>query len=286
MKVEVVNITPALAREWLKTNTQNRTLYRTTVNGIKAALERGEYIQTHQGIAFDTDGVLMDGQHRLTAISELHDGAAFPMLVATGLPRAAFLVTDIGKKRTQADVLEEDRRIVEVARLIALMCDTRKGSITPQQLVPILDRIRSPHDALLAFAPRNIKTWSAAPVRTAAVVSALHGVDFDFIKAMYRSLVMMDYGVIPQSGLALVKSVTNGSARPSDAVDFFARCMIVFEPKNVHVTKIQLKDNSKAVGYVRSLFAESAEKKKATTSAAKGVIEFDFNRFLTETGAR
>jgi len=35
--------------------------------GFAEAMRRGEWMVTHQGIAFDTQGVLVDGQHRLAA---------------------------------------------------------------------------------------------------------------------------------------------------------------------------------------------------------------------------
>lgn len=42
MKVEIVNITPAMASEWLKLNITNRRLRRSVVDGIKSALVRGD----------------------------------------------------------------------------------------------------------------------------------------------------------------------------------------------------------------------------------------------------
>jgi hypothetical protein len=290
MKAEIVNVTPAKALEWLKFNTDNRPLRRTVVNGLKMALQRGEYVQTHQGIAFGVDGALLDGQHRLTAISELRDGV-FPMLVAWGVPNDAFKVMDIGIKRSAADSLKEDRRLVEVARLIAVICDTKRTTVTPTQLLPIIDRIQHTHESLVAFAPRSIRTWSAASVRTAAVVSVLTRVDFDYVKTIYRSLVMCDYAAMPSVGHALVKAVNNGGARASDVLDMVARCMVVFDPKNAQLTKIQIKDNSKAVGIIRARFADITflpeesylDKKKAPNeSGANGVLQANYSRLARQ----
>jgi hypothetical protein len=64
----VVTITPARAAELLAANSTNRPLSRAVVHGFAEAMRRGEWMVTHQGIAFDVHGVLVDGQHRLAAI--------------------------------------------------------------------------------------------------------------------------------------------------------------------------------------------------------------------------
>jgi hypothetical protein len=92
-----------LAAEWLKKNTLNRPLSRQTVTQLARAIERGEWKLTHQGIAFDEEGRLVDGQHRLEAVVKA--GIAVDMLVAHGVARTAFTVMDTGRKRTGRDAL-------------------------------------------------------------------------------------------------------------------------------------------------------------------------------------
>ncbi|HEY5050458.1 MAG TPA: hypothetical protein VII50_06125, partial [Acidothermaceae bacterium] len=70
MRSKVQTITPAKAAEWLEANTTNRPVSRTVVRSFAEAMKRGEWIVTHQGIAFDVSGVLIDGQHRLAAVVE------------------------------------------------------------------------------------------------------------------------------------------------------------------------------------------------------------------------
>lgn len=282
MKSEIVNVTPQMASDWLQRNTDNRPLYRTVVNGIKAAMLRGEYMQTHQGIAFDENGILMDGQHRLTAISELSDGS-FPMLVTWGIPREAFKVMDIGLKRSAADALREDRRLVEAARLIAAIGFNKRGSITPTQLIPIINRIRPHHDALTLFCGSRSKVWSSAPIRAAAVVSIIRGADADYVKSMYRALVLYEATAMTTVVGALAKSISNGSVRATDFYDLFSRCLVAFDPRNAALSKIQIKDHAKYIALVRAIFRIELTQnedhpppddpnKKAASEAAKGVI--------------
>jgi hypothetical protein len=103
MRSRVQTITPARAAQWLEANTTNRPLSRPVVRSFAEAMRRGEWLVTHQGIAFDVNGVLVDGQHRLAAIIE----ADLPveLTVFSEVAEGTFDVLDIGKRRTAADVL-------------------------------------------------------------------------------------------------------------------------------------------------------------------------------------
>jgi hypothetical protein len=103
MRSRVSTITPVKAAEMLAANTANRPLSRSTVRAFAEAMRRGDWLVTHQGIAFDTAGVLVDGQHRLAAIVE----ADLPVEVTvfTDVEPDTFDVLDTGKKRNAADVL-------------------------------------------------------------------------------------------------------------------------------------------------------------------------------------
>lgn len=66
-----IRITPEMAAKWLEeTNLQNRRLNEAKVKRFAEDIRSGNWSLTHQGIAFDTNGVLIDGQHRLWAIVE------------------------------------------------------------------------------------------------------------------------------------------------------------------------------------------------------------------------
>jgi hypothetical protein len=100
---KIVTVTPELAAEWLAKNTQNRPLSRGSVTALAQAIERGEWQVSHQGIAFNQDDVLIDGQHRLAAIVKA--GIAVEMMVTWNAPNSSFTVLDMGRKRTGRDVL-------------------------------------------------------------------------------------------------------------------------------------------------------------------------------------
>ncbi|MFC6706550.1 hypothetical protein [Flexivirga alba] len=103
MRTKTQTITPVKAAALLESNTSNRPLSRATVRVFAEAMKRGEWKTTHQGIAVDTNGLLVDGQHRLAAIIE----ADLPvkLTVFTEVSPDSFDVLDTGKKRNAADVL-------------------------------------------------------------------------------------------------------------------------------------------------------------------------------------
>ena len=67
---QVLEITPAKATYWLDANEGNRRLDWNYIAQLARDIKAGQFACTHQGIAFDTQGRLIDGQHRLWAIIE------------------------------------------------------------------------------------------------------------------------------------------------------------------------------------------------------------------------
>ena len=291
MKAEIINVTPQQAADWLARNTNNRPLRRSVVDGLKSAFLRGEYIQTHQGIAFAVGGELLDGQHRLTAISELRDGS-YPMVVTTDVPANAFQVMDIGVKRTAADALRlDDRRLVEAARLIATICQSNKSAVTPTMLLPIIDAIHKSHDSLMSFCSTAARTWSSAPVRLSAVMVISNGANSDYVRMLYRSLVLGDFDSMPKVVQSLYRAAVNGTVRAADHADMISRCMSAFDVRKASNGKLQVRDSSEALAEVRRLFGhlivreveQVAEKKKApsravTRAGAQDVLPLHSNR--------
>jgi len=118
MRSKVQSITPKKAAEYLEVNTANRPLSQSTVKGFAEAMSRGDWMVTHQGIAFSSTGVLVDGQHRLAAVVE----ADIPveMTVFTDVNDATFDVLDTGKRRNAADVLalEGEKSVTMLAAMV------------------------------------------------------------------------------------------------------------------------------------------------------------------------
>lgn len=102
--IEIVQVTPEIAEEWLRTNTHNRNLRQHHVAALARDMAAGDWQWNGEAIKFSADNVLLDGQHRLTAIAA--SGATIPMLVIRNVRRSAQATMDAGSSRTAGDALK------------------------------------------------------------------------------------------------------------------------------------------------------------------------------------
>lgn len=93
-------ITPAIARDWLtyRSFDGNRKTDDEWAMSLAVIMDAGGWFEdSHQGLAFDEQGKILDGQHRLRAI-EL-SGKSIKFWVFPDVPRATFAGMDSGKVR-------------------------------------------------------------------------------------------------------------------------------------------------------------------------------------------
>lgn len=100
-----VQITPNMAKAWLENNKLNRPVNWTVVERYKRDMVAGLWKFTPASIGFDTDGNMIDGQHRLHAISQLPDDHSITMNVTHGLEPEAKFYIDQGRRRTPGNQL-------------------------------------------------------------------------------------------------------------------------------------------------------------------------------------
>jgi hypothetical protein len=95
-------ITPEIATKYLGRNFErNRNLKKTWVFRLEKTMRDGEFYTTHQGIAFDEEGNLVDGQNRLQAIA--NSGVSVWVWVIRGINHKAVRAFDRGLNRTITD---------------------------------------------------------------------------------------------------------------------------------------------------------------------------------------
>lgn len=105
MDIRVVNITPEMAKKWLEHgNNKNRKMSKPKVAALAKEMRSGNWKLTHQGIAFDSTGRLLDGQHRLQAIIDAK--ATVEIVVSKGMDPSSMLAVDLGVRRRRADYFE------------------------------------------------------------------------------------------------------------------------------------------------------------------------------------
>lgn len=104
MRTVIETITPEMAAAYLLRNKSNRKLSKPHVDSICRAILAGQFELTHQGIAFDERGNLIDGQHRLQAI--VKSGMPVKMSVTYGVCSDSKMSIDAQMRpRSYADAL-------------------------------------------------------------------------------------------------------------------------------------------------------------------------------------
>ena len=114
----LVEVTPTLAKEWLRSTQGQRDISPAFVKSYKKDILSGNFETTHQAIALNMYGILIDGQHRLTAIVE--SGVSVWMYVATYQDgrTALHLPIDTGKPRSFADVNQIPHNLVSIVNQV------------------------------------------------------------------------------------------------------------------------------------------------------------------------
>lgn len=104
----IIYIDPPMARRVLDRNTRNRPLSELHVQRLQDEMQTGRWQYNGEAIKWSTENVILDGQHRLTALSRLDDSVSIPFLVVRGLPAASQNTMDQGRTRTAGDQLNID----------------------------------------------------------------------------------------------------------------------------------------------------------------------------------
>ncbi len=258
----VETITPDMALSYLSCNQGNRPVRVNQVKSLADAIKRGEWRLTHQGIAFSSNGRLLDGQHRLSAIVEA--GVPVRSLVSRGLDDETFMSIDIGNRRSHADVLRTDQKLVEVANLCNYIL-TNSPRSTPDQVARFLPIVEEPHTFLIDGNKSTTRIISSAGFRLAAVLSMEDGSPREYVRGMYHSLLTMDIESLPPVGRSLVAQIAResfggrGSGRAT-SLAALSRGMVVFDRSKRDLSRVMVKDSATAMAWARELLAEMLAK--------------------------
>jgi len=97
-------ITPEIAEEiLLNKNTANRNIDKRLVSSLTKEMQKEHWLINGDTIRFDSEGVLRNGQHTLSAI--VNSGIAQGCIVLRGLSPDTFSTMDSGRKRSASDIL-------------------------------------------------------------------------------------------------------------------------------------------------------------------------------------
>ena len=247
-------VTPEMAKGYLLKNTDNRNKRGWWVSGLANMIKRGEWIPTHQGVAFSKSGKLLDGQHRLEAIIEAN--ISVQMLVVTNVRDDAYKVLDNGIKRTMADLTGMHMRTAEVCRVLARLAYGGDTVNSADQILEIYNTgAGEVHDNLVEYCGKGIAVLSSAPIRTVATCMILDGHNQQYIKNVYSNLCNQKFNELPNIAHAFIRQVTEKRATVGDRQDLMARALKVFDSSIKDTTRLVVSDSdaTAAVAYCRNV---------------------------------
>lgn len=102
--VQVVEVTPEMANDFLSKNDNNRPFSKSLAKKYARQMQNNEWFVTGQGISLAPDGSVLDGQHRLHAVLEYKHPVR--MTIAYNCDKDSFTVLDTGRGRNATDVLK------------------------------------------------------------------------------------------------------------------------------------------------------------------------------------
>lgn len=106
IEVTTMDLTPDDARDFLNSVVRNRKINQTTVNKYRNDMLAHRWAFAGDPIRFNTEMNMIDGSHRMTALSLCPPGMKIPFVVMTGLPDDSQFVMDQGRIRNAGQQLQ------------------------------------------------------------------------------------------------------------------------------------------------------------------------------------
>lgn len=155
-KMEIVQLTPSLAKAMLDVNPSNRSVKKAKLVQYSSDMAAGKWSLNGEPIIVSKDGKLNDGQHRCLAVIDAN--ATVPVTIVFGIDRETRLTVDQGGARTAGDFLgmegvQNSALVAAIARMaLAYERNGGQGLGSSQNLSNTEVRDRVYADAALAEA--------------------------------------------------------------------------------------------------------------------------------------
>ena len=189
-------ITPEMAADMLTRNKGNRTLRRGVARLYAAQMTAGHWRETHEAIAVDAGGNLVDGQHRLEAIVISRCSQYMWLATYKESETAIDLPIDMGLRRTAADALRIDNRSANVIGVILRLAQDGRSARAVADIRRAYEICRTVLDRVIAASGQNMKQRTSAAVRAAVLLRCLESPEQEAeILTQYAAFVRMEWSV-------------------------------------------------------------------------------------------
>ena len=177
-KIEVVRMTPDMARAILKNNPNNRNVKRDRVSLYASDMEKGRWQLNGESIVIDANGNLKDGQHRLMAV--IKSQCTVPMVVVTGVD-ADCNIYDRGSGRSVKDIMtmtmedkwKQSNHIIAICNRFLYMKKSNNSCNSDFDVIKFIETYENELEQIYHIAI-NKKQYSRSATVTCAIFIALH----------------------------------------------------------------------------------------------------------------
>ncbi len=132
---EIIFITPEMAAEMVSHNyDSNRQIIKSNLLDISKMMKSNQFVLSPDALLFDTEGVLINGQHRTTAVVETGLGQWF--LVLKNVSHDIGNIVDTGRSRTMCDRINfrgVDMTKKECSTIRHALCDVSSATVGTMQ---------------------------------------------------------------------------------------------------------------------------------------------------------
>lgn len=197
MTTVIETITPEAAKKYLSCNIgRNRTVHTKVANKYARDIKNGSFVTTHQGIAFDTEGNLIDGQHRLIAV--MLSGKPIVSLVSRNVPTDSMAYIDRGTSRTVRDSLtisnpgsDDASKVLRHTAVPAVLrqlvvCSMKEMSLSVSEITNVFKAFEPQMVALFKMNSAKHNGVNRCQLLSAAVAAMYHGVPADAIDKFFQ----------------------------------------------------------------------------------------------------
>lgn len=234
-------IDPATAKRMLALSGGNRVLRPKSVDAYAQEMLIGNWPLTHQGIAFDINGRLIDGHHRLSAV--VKSGVTVTMNVTYNVSPDAALCIDTGRARNMADQLRiPDREAALLNLALRISTKSTVSRVKTRAVQQLLNtRMAAMSTQLLLRNGSARRVYSSAVMRLAAVVRVIEGEDISWVLDTYDSFIKHDSNNLNAIQRSLQAQIARGSVR-ADGYDhdLLARALKAFDKSYGSIPKMTI----------------------------------------------
>lgn len=188
METKLEIITPEQAQEYLAHNTNNRRIKGSNLDTLVRAIKNNEFRTTHQGIAFDGQGNLVDGQHRLLAC--VLAKKPIKVLVTRGLDEAEISAVDTGSSRNYTDIMRytgigsddvviRNQKVASAVRKLVKNAYNQGMDMAFDEIVSFINRFHKECEQL--YTASCSRSANVADVNAAALAALMCGESYDDI---------------------------------------------------------------------------------------------------------